>query len=247
MIEKVKTAFEEYMKDFDKSDNNINFKYHHSYAVMDLMAELSFRLDLSKEDMELAKVIGLLHDIGRFYQLRESKSFDDDNIDHGKAAIEYLFDKGHIRDFVEDSKYDEIIKKAIYNHNRHIIEDGLNDKELLFTKMIRDMDKVDIFKQQAINFELVFDSKEVTSEVLKDFSEEICLDRKKVKTRTDELLSVLSFIFDINFEESFDILVGTDNFDLLLSVVDVKEDSEKLWNKVREICFDKINRGIGDK
>ena len=108
MIEKAKNAFEEYMKNFDKSNNNINFKYNHSYAVMDLMAELAFRLDLSKEDIELAKVIGLLHDIGRFYQLRESNSFDDNNIDHGKAAIKYLFDEGHIRDFVEEDKYDEM-------------------------------------------------------------------------------------------------------------------------------------------
>ena len=246
MIEKAKIAFEKYIDEFDKSVKGINLKYNHSYAVMDLMAELSFRLNLSKEDMELAKVIGLLHDIGRFYQLKESKSFDDSKLDHAEVAIKYLFDENHIRDFVEEDKYDEIIKKAIHNHNKHTIEKGLNDKELLFSKMIRDMDKVDIFKQQAINYDIVFDSKEITTEVLKEFSENKSIDRDIMKSKTDFTLQVLSFVFDINFNESYDILVSTDNFDLYLSMVDVKEDSEKLWKKVREVCFDKINKGIGD-
>ena len=54
----------------------------------------------------------------------------------------------------------------------------------------------------------------------------------------------MAFIYDFNFNESYDILVDTDNFDLYLSVVEVSEDSEKLWKKLRELCFDKINRGV---
>ena len=57
---------------------------------------------------------------------------------------------------------------------------------------------------------------------------------------------IQSVLYDINFDESFDILVNTDNFDLFLSVIEVDENSEKLWKKIREICFDKINIGIGD-
>jgi len=247
MIEKVIEEFNKYTSSFDKTNKAINLKYNHSFAVMDLMAELGFRLDLTKEQIELARVIGLLHDIGRFNQLKNTNSFDDNVLDHGEEGVKYLFDEGHIRDFIDDSKYDEIIKKAIKYHNYLSIPDGLSDEELLFTKMIRDMDKVDIYKQEAINYELVFKADEVTEKVLIDFKDEKQIDKNTRKTKTDDLLLMLSFIFDINFEESFDILVGTDNFDLFLSMVNVDEYSEKLWNKVREICFDKINRGIGDK
>ena len=76
--------------------------------------------------------------------------------------------------------------------------------------------------------------------MLKEFSLEHSIDNNTVKTDTDKVLLVLAFIFDINFEESFDILVNTDNFDFYLSMVEVALDSEKLWKKVREICFDKI-------
>ena len=192
-------------------------------------------------------MIGLLHDIGRFNQLANAHSWDDNVLDHGEEGVKYLFDEGHIRDFIEDSKYDEIIKKTIKYHNYLSIPDDLSDEELLFAKMIRDMDKVDIYKQQAINYELEFKAEDVTEKVLIDFKNEKCIAKGDRKTKTDGVLLVLSFIFDINFEESYDILVSTDNFDLFLSVVNVDEHSEKLWNKVREICFDKINRGIGDK
>ena len=39
--------------------------------------------------------------------------------------------------------------------------------------------------------------------------------------KSDEIIKFLSFIFDINFEESFDILVSSDNFDLFLSTIEV--------------------------
>ncbi len=247
MLEKVIEEFNKYTSAFDRNIEGIALKYNHSFAVMDLMAELGFRLDLTKEQIELARVIGLLHDIGRFIQLANARSWDDDILDHGEEGVKYLFDEGHIRDFIDDSKYDEIIKKAIKYHNYLSIPDGLSDEELLFVKMIRDMDKVDIYKQQAINFELEFKADEINEKVLIDFKDEKQINKNDSKTKTDDLLLTLSFIFDINFEESFDILVGTDNFDLFLSVVNVDEHSEKLWNKVREICFDKINRGIGDK
>lgn len=249
MYEKAKQAFEEYMNNYDRSNHLINSKYVHTYQIVELMAELAFRLGLEKEKIELAKVIGLLHDIGRFEQIRKFDIIDDlqTNTDHAKESCIYLFDNKYIRNFIEDSKYDSIIKKAIHNHNKLEIEEGLTKEELLFSKMIRDMDKVDIFRVLAIDFERFFKASEVSEEVLREFQKESTIPNELIKTNSDSTLSTLSFIFDINFNESFDILVEKDNFDLFLSMVEVSEDSERLWKKIREICFDRINRGIGEK
>ena len=244
MLEKAVIEFNKYTDNFDRNDKDINLKYNHSLAVMDLMKELAFRLNFSKENIELAGLIGLLHDIGRFQQLKDFNSFSDKNVDHAEAGADFLFKDGHIRDYIEDNKYDSIIEKSIRNHNRYKIEDGLNDRELLFSKMIRDMDKVDIFKQHAVHYPGTFNAEEVTEEVLKEFKDEQPIDKNYRKTSSDGALLVLSFVFDINFNESYDILVETDNFDLYLSTVEVSENSEKLWNKIKEVCFDKINRGV---
>ncbi len=246
MIEKVIDAFNKYTSNYDKKVNEINMKYNHSFSVMDLMGELAFRLNLDKEKIELSRVIGLLHDIGRFEQFKKYNSFSDKNIDHAEYGADYLFKEGHIRDFIDDDKYDNIIECAIRNHNKFSVSSDLNEEELLFTKMIRDMDKVDIYKQCGINGNMKFDANEVTIEVLEIIKNEQLVNKDVRKTKTDATLLELSMIFDINFNESFDILVETDNFDLFLSTIEVSEDSENLFRKIKEICFDKINRGIGE-
>ena len=246
MFEKVLDQFNKYISNYDMKEKGIALKYNHSLAVMNLMGELAFRLNLSDEEIKLARVIGLLHDIGRFEQWHKYKSFSaiQTGFDHGEYGADYLFKDGHIRDFIDDSRYDSVIDKAIRYHNKLTIPNDLDEKELLFSKMIRDMDKVDIYKVDATDFVSVFDAKEITQEILEDLKNEKVIDIKKRKTKTDSTLITLSFIYDINFNETFDILVETDNFDLFLSTVEVNEDSEKLWKKIREICFDKINRGV---
>ncbi len=243
-FEKCKKALEEYLKNYDLSQKEISLKYHHSCAVADLMAELAFRLGLEKEEIILAKVIGLLHDIGRFEQLKKYQSYSDWNVDHALESCNYLFQQGHIRDFVEDSQYDTIIETAIRYHNQYQLP-KLKKKEKLFAKMIRDMDKVDIYKQVAIHYPHTFDVDTLTEERLKEFQKRKPLKLTKEKSlSSDAILVQLAFLFDINFEESFDILIETDNFDFYLSTIEVAPNSEKLWRKIREICFDTINQGV---
>lgn len=246
MLEKAIEEFKKYTDKYDKTIMEISLKYNHSFAVMDLMGELAFRLDLDKEKIEVARVIGLLHDIGRFEQFTKYGVLNDSMSDHADESIIYLFDCGHIRDFIDEDKYDDIIKTAIKYHNKLEMPDNLEGDNLLFTKMIRDMDKVDIYKQLAVHFNYVFNADEVTSEILESFKNEKCIPNELTKNQSTKIIKVLSFIYDINFNESFDILVSSDNFDLFLSTIEVDSNSEKLWKKIRELCFDKINRGIGD-
>ena len=212
---------------------------------MNLMGELAFRLNLDSNQIMIARLIGLLHDIGRFEQWKKYKTFSDikSGVDHAEYGADYLFTFNHIRDFIDDNKYDEIIEKAIRNHNKFELPTNLTEEEKMFSKMIRDMDKVDIYKQMAIHYELVFNADEVSEEVLKRFKEEKCIEHKLKKKNSDKIVFDLALIFDINYNESFDILVEEDNFDLFLSVVEVTDGSEKLWKKLKEECFDKINRG----
>ena len=246
MLEKVINEFNKYTDNYDKKNFEINLKYNHSFAVMDLMGELAFRLNLDKEKIELARVIGLLHDIGRFEQFKEFNSFDDKNIDHAVVAVNYLFKDGNIRKYIDTDIYDEIIRKAIRYHNVYELPDHLSKDEELFCKMIRDTDKIDIYKQDAINYELFFNANEITKKVLEEFKDEKLVESKYVNSKSDDTIQNLSMVFDINYEEAYDLLVSTDNFDLFLSMVNVSEDSENLFRKVKEICFDKINRGMGD-
>lgn len=243
IYDKAKQSFDEYTSNYNLKDKGIYLKYHHSYAVSNLMKDLAISLNLTSEEIEIAKVIGLLHDIGRFEQWKKFKSFDDRNVDHADESCNYLFKDEHIREFLADDNYDTVIENAIRYHNKLTIPE-MDDYSCMFTKMIRDMDKVDIFKQCAIHYEYTFNKEEVSKEVIDCFNKEESIPHKFRKNKSDSIIIMLAFIFDINFEESFDILVETDNFDLFLSVVEITPGSEEEWRKIREKCFDKINRGI---
>ena len=71
MFKKVSKVFDEYTSNYNLKDKGIYLKYHHSYAVSNLMKDLAISLDLTDEEIEIAKVIGLLHDIGRFEQWKK--------------------------------------------------------------------------------------------------------------------------------------------------------------------------------
>ena len=65
-------AFDEYTSNYDLNNSMIKSKYNHSYRVMHLCEKYAKELGWSKSDILLARIIGLLHDFGRFEQLSET-------------------------------------------------------------------------------------------------------------------------------------------------------------------------------
>ena len=65
------SQFKSYVADFDTVDEGILLKFTHSLRVSAWCERLAKALHLSQDDVDLAWLIGVLHDIGRFEQLRE--------------------------------------------------------------------------------------------------------------------------------------------------------------------------------
>ena len=245
-IELIKKEFEEYIKKYNTKDEKIKLKYEHSYRVMELMSTLAERLGLTEEEKCIAELIGLLHDIGRFEQIKKYDTFNDNiSIDHADRGANYLIKEGNIRKYIAETKYDEIIDKAIRNHNKKEIDKNIKDeKELLFTKMIRDCDKIDIFKTNSMEDTMIFDKKEITEEVLKDYYNEKIIDLKKIETKADSIIVTLAFIFDFNYKEGYRLLEESKNFELYRDGIIVKKGSEKLWKEIIKIHENRLNENI---
>ena len=58
-----KAAFEAYLDEYDRADDKIHLKIVHTYGVVDAAEDIARRMGLGEEDVQLAKVIVLLHDI----------------------------------------------------------------------------------------------------------------------------------------------------------------------------------------
>ena len=197
-IVKAKKVFKEYVKNYNPEDAKIKIKIAHIERVAEIARKLAEELNLGQEDIEIAELIGLLHDIGRFEQIKNYNTFlDRDSINHAEYGVKVLFEDGLIRKFVEEDKYDRIIKLAILNHNKKEIEQGLSEREELHAKIIRDADKTDIFyvltiaDKKEVWYKPDLSDDKLTEEVYSDFIKNRLVDYKRVKTGVD--LVVINF------------------------------------------------------
>ena len=242
-FELAEKAFKEYLKNYNIEDGSIALKIKHTYEVVKKSQYIARGLDLDKDNIELAKIIALLHDIGRFEQIKKFNEFNDKQIEHAEFGVKVLFEENLIRKFIKEEKYDNIIRKAIYNHNKFKIEDNLNDIEILHCKIIRDADKLDNFRvKQEDKFEDMFPKiynsetinyENISDKVYEDFMKHKCIKLEDRKTIIDYWICVIAFIFDLNFEISLKYVKENNYIDILIDRIEYKNNTTK--QKMKDI------------
>lgn len=250
---KAENEFKKYTQSYDMSLDGISRKYSHSLRVMKISKEIAESLNLSKEEIELATLIGLLHDIARYeeYVRYNNYSVKKDEFDHGDYAIKILKENNFIRKFIETDEFDNLIFTAIKNHNKFKIEDGLDEKTLLQCKIIRDADKVDIFYEATKLFwsfdeekESIENSKILDSYYNKFLNRELIF-RVPEQQNIDEMVACTAFIFDLNFKYSFQKTKSGDYINKTLDKFEYKqpETIERIKN-IKKVANDFINQNI---
>ena len=238
--------FTKYVKDnYDIKDPVIYEKYCHSLRVATLMIYLSLKLGLNNDDLLLAFKIGLLHDLGRFREVVRNKDkerkLDNLSFDHGAYSNKILYNDKEYLKYDIDKNDELIVRKALYFHNKKeiLIDNNLNERELMFINMIRDMDKLDILFTRSMKRPLVL-SDDTTKEVINAYLSDEMIDIKDLHNDTDRVIFYLSFIKDLNIKESFIIAVESGYFERLLSLIVVKDNSlydellEKIYYKKKD-------------
>ncbi len=196
-------AFDEYVSSFDLVDYMNAYKYKHSYRVMKNSKEIAASLKLSSNDTYLCELIGLLHDIGRFYQMTNYETLvDEESLDHGDYGAKLLFEDGLIKKFDLNEEDYELVKKAIKNHNKFKIEKA-NKRETLFCNIIRDADKIDILYAYSNPKLLEFDcnnKEEIKEDIKKAFFNHKQVKFDKSRNQNELLIETIALIYDINFD-----------------------------------------------
>lgn len=253
-IEKSKEYFKKYIQRYDVNNSRIHMKTVHMYHVAENARKIASLLNLSEDEQNLAELIGLLHDLGRFEQWKWYETFSDKlSIDHGQKSVEVLFADKEIRNFIEDDKYDATIYKAINNHNKVEIEKGLSNFEILHSKIIRDADNLDIFRglmQDNIEDYTHFGSSDVSKEVLSpefisDFKKEKVLLYSKAKTDMDIMVSIIAHIYAISFPESLKIIKENDYINKFVQKIDAKDEfTKQKLNEIADYAMEYIERKL---
>ena len=249
-IEKAKIEFDKYIANYNPEDIQIALKIKHIHSVTDVAKRIAKDLNLSKEDTELAELIALLHDIGRFEQVTRYHTFSDrHSINHGEFGVNLLKD-GMIRKFIETSEYDEIIYNAILNHNRDKIDESLDERTKLHCKIVRDADKIDIFNilledsiEAAYNGCTPKEMSEslVTPEIYRQFKENKIIVYKDRKTNADIVVGHVAYVFDFNFNLGLQIIKEENYIERLINKMNFKnEDTIKRFEEMKQITDEYI-------
>ena len=249
-LEKAREEFLKYTENYNLEDENIKRKQQHSLRVMAISQKIATKIGLTQEEIEIATLIGLLHDIGRFKQYTEIGLGDNiEGFDHGDYGAKIL--EKDIRKYISDSKYDNIIIKAVKNHNKFAIEEGLTKQEMLFAKIIRDADKIDILYESVYIF-YKGKEKQVNKSILSEkiynqfIDEKLIMKEKNVRLKfVEDIACIMAFIYDINFRASFEILKEKDYINKILDRYDFedKETKEKT-EEIRKIANKYINKKV---
>ena len=220
ILERARAAFDAYLDRFDREDPKVRLKIVHTDGVVAAARRISEGMGLGEEDAMLAELIALLHDIGRFEQLRLYDSFEPSTMDHAAYGVEILSKNGHafLRSFVEEEGWDEIILQSVGYHSLYELPPIEDERILLHSRLIRDADKLDNCRVKlvdSLDILLGMDPVQVGQQRISEKVWEQCLERKAIyspdrERRIDYWVSYIAYFFDIYFPSTARIILEED-------------------------------------
>ena len=227
-----------YMKSFYTEDREvqtgIRLKEQHTGYVTAHCLALAAHLGTDEHYRQLAEIVGLFHDVGRFRQYTVYKTFNDSKSeDHAELGLKVLDELPFMKKL--SSEDEELVRFAIGNHNKKRIAPTEDKGKLLMAKIIRDADKLDIYRvlrpyltgssgEGAPNFVEVQSSQEVSPDFLKVFEAGRQADYHQIKTHGDRKLVRLLWIYDINFRWTLERILEAGYVDDIIASLEPKND-----------------------
>lgn len=240
--EHVKETFKNYTDVYDASDEKVKLKIDHTYRVADLCEQIAKAEKLDDADVELAWLLGMLHDVGRFEQLRRYGTFNDaESIDHAQFGADILFVDGRIRDYVADADEDLLIEKAIRVHSMYRVPNDMPSRTEKLAHILRDADKIDILRVNVeVPLEEIYNATtdelrnaEVSEEVMKNFYEHTAILKSIRQTVVDHVVGHISLVFELVSAESTRIAKEQGYLDKLMNFQSYNPRTTNQFAKIR--------------
>ena len=212
-INQVYRWFDNYVGSFaseGKLPDMSEMKRTHSYEVEKVGSRLANEMKWKGDHALLATAASLLHDTGRFSQFRDYGTlYDASSVDHGERGYEEL-KRFFPKELADEEGYNAIIESARW-HNKKKLPEGIEDIYLPFCKLVRDADKIDVFRlvQDHIVRGKVEEllprhkiSAPLSESVLEEVEEYGYTSYKNVSSLADFLLLQITWILDVNYAVS---------------------------------------------
>lgn len=250
-----KARFETYCQSFEgiseEQQKNFDIKKDHSFRVAEMILSLADQLDLNDEEKYLAYLIGLFHDIGRFKQLREFNTFNDaKSVDHANYSVQVLREGSYLDTLNEEQT--KLVLTAIEYHNKRDLPKKLSESELLFARLIRDADKLDILtvlcdyytNPKAVpNHTLTWEMPKgsvVSSAVKKQILKGNLVAKESIAHDLDIKVMQLSWVYDFNFKPSFGEIMSKRYLEKIYNSMPKSDSVIEIYRKVKVYAQNKF-------
>ncbi len=217
-LARLKTWFNGYVSGYYTDDSKYNhpilLKENHTKRVCENIIMIGKAMGLSDYDLILAETMALFHDIGRFEQYTLYGTFSDKaSENHAKLGLQQMAVHNVLSENTKDEK--RLIASAIAYHNAAALPDINDEKALLYMRLLRDADKLDIWKvvidyyherdkHQNSAIELGLPNDPVWSQKIIEALMNNKIGRlEDLKTLNDFKLLQISWVFDLNYTPSF--------------------------------------------
>lgn len=195
-------------------DSVLRVKEEHTIRVCEETDYICSGLGLSRSSRRIARIAALFHDLGRFEQYSRYRTFkDSESENHGAISVREL---GRHRVLSHLSILERrIVATAVAYHNALHIPHGLDEDRLFHLRLLRDADKLDIWRLITENLETRGEKTrdEITVHiptvpgcspaVIAGLRNGKLVDFSEVKTFDDYKLLAIGWVYDLNFAPTF--------------------------------------------
>lgn len=255
-LDNLRDLFSGYIKSFYLSDPkeqmNLTLKEEHTSSVCETIRLLAERLSLGPEKVLLAEAIGLFHDIGRFPQYAHHKTFRDSiSVNHGKLGADILIEERFLGGIGREES--RTVINAVRFHNAFLEPRMDYSEDLFFLRLIRDADKLDIWRIFLDFFQAdendrpmgavlgLPDTACYSTEVLSSIQESKVVSHGLLKNLNDFKLLLTSWVFDLNFQPSFELVKEKGYIEKFFALLPRTDDILKASNLINDFVSGKAN------
>jgi putative nucleotidyltransferase with HDIG domain len=247
----IKNWFSQYVRLFKHGDETdlraIDLKEQHTFRVCEEILNIGKKLGLNDNELRLAEMIALLHDIGRFEQYALYKTFSDrQSVNHATAGTAIVKKYNVLKGF--DGFTERLILRTIECHNRASLPHDEEEPNLFFIKLLRDADKLDIWRvvtdyyhrkerirNRTIDLDLP-DTAGISTDVYQDIMNKHIVDINHINNLNDYKVLQMGWIFDINYKPTLHCIKKRRYLELIRDVLPDNTDIRTIHDIVQKHC-----------
>ncbi len=240
----------------DQDRRNYLMKESHTYSVCDNALLIARGLALDERETELAAAIGLFHDVGRFPQYRDYRTFRDSvSKNHAVLSAQVLLEQHALRGLPKRDR--DLVIHAVVLHNVFSVPARLPERTLLHSRLIRDADKLDIWRifieilalpeaerPSAAGLGLP-EEEGYSPQILPLLEQRRMVLLTQLRTLNDFKLLQLAWVYDLNFLPSLRLVRDRDIISRLTATLPRTDEVLRAVDAVRRYVQERLRRGEG--